>query len=828
MKLSYLWLNEFVKIDDIEPSEVALKLTMCTSEIEKVEEVGDELQNVVVGKIIDVKPHPDSSHLFLTRIDAGTQILNIISGAPNTINGTFVPVALIGARLPGGMEVKKAKLRGFESWGVVCSEKELGVSEDHSGLWILDGEGLQLSALKPGTPISKLFPTKDWIIEIDNKSITHRPDLWGHYGFARELASIFKRALRPLYSKEEIDAVLEARGDSEIEVEVKDPTLCPRYNAIALGGFRIKKSPYLLRRRLYTLGIRPINNIVDITNYVMLETGQPLHAFDAEKISGRRIIVRRAFEDEEIFTLDGTFRKIGSQTLLIADPEKGVAIAGVMGGLDSEISDRTEEIIIEAANFNPVSIRRTAARLGLRTEASNRFEKSLDPELTFYGIVGSVSLVMRTIPGSKFTSPLVDVYPGKKGKKVIVVSCSWIEKMLGKDIRKERIKEILRSLHFGVDEDRDDVLKVTVPSFRASKDVSIPQDIVEEVGRMYGYDSIQPVLPSFESTPPPRDSSLSFMRIVKRILAGDLGFTEVYTYSFHDDSFLNLFYDPDVRFVTIQNPISSSMSRLRRSLIPGLFGIIEKNIAAFDEFSVFEAGSVYNPCALGEKSGLPDERLRVCALILKKVGKRPVFFDMKGRIDSLLQKLCIHDVDHVDFERARYYPQKISLEDFGRDVNYHPGRRSLLCRGQTCFGIISELNPGLLKSIGVDFHTTRVAVCELDLLLLEGVYSVEKLKLMYRPLPRFPEVVLAHAVVVDEDVPVKEVRDFISSHDSELIERVELFDVYRGTPLPPGKKNLAFNIYYRSDERTLTEKEAIAVHEEIAEKIKKRGWELRR
>ncbi len=830
MKLSYRWLNEFVRIDDIEPSEVALKLTMCTSEIEGIEEVGDDLFDVVVGRIIEVKPHPDADHLYLTRIDVGSDVLGIISGAPNTQKDTCVPVALVGARLPGGLVVKKAKLRGVESFGVVCSEKELGVSDDHSGLWILNDEGVDTSKLEPGTRISTLFPTKDWIIDIDNKSITHRPDLWGHYGYARELAAIFGRELRPLYSKSEMDDVLEADGERAIEVEIRDPSLCRRYTAIALGGIKVKKSPYILRRRLYTLGIRPINNIVDITNYVMLETSQPLHAFDATKIAGRKIVVRRAHQDEDIFTLDGALRQLVPETLLIADPEKGVAIAGVMGGLHSEIGEKTGEIIIESANFHPTSIRKTAALLGLRTEASNRFEKSLDPELTVYGITGSVSLVLKTISGSRIISPLADAYPGRRGEKTIALRCGWVGKMLGAPVGKDKIVSILRSLHFGVEEEGDDVLRVKVPSFRASKDVSIPQDLVEEVGRMYGYDSIEPLLPDIENAPPRRDRALNFVRGVKRILAGDLGFTEVYTYSFQDDSVLDAFYYAGTPFIGIKNPVSAGMSRLRRSLIPGLFGIIEKNAPAFEEFSVFEAGSVYNPSSsgAGERVGLPEERFRICALMLKKAGVRPAFFEMKGRIEALLQKLYVGEVELACIERIRDYSSRMNLDDIGNQMNYHPGRRALFCCEDTCFGIISELNPGLQKRIGVDFHTSRVAVCELDVQLLQRIAEEQKLKKKYRPLPRFPEVVLAHAVVVDEQVPVREVSDFISSHGSELIERVELFDMYRGAPLPPGKKNLAFNIYYRRDDRTLTEKEANEVHEAIAQRIRKQGWELRR
>jgi len=829
MKLSYQWLNEYVKIDDIEPSKVAMKLTMCTSEIEGIEETGSDLDKVVVGRIVEVKPHPDSSHLFVTKIDVGNELLGIVSGAPNTRKDTFVPVALIGARLPGGLVVKKAKLRGVESFGVVCSEKELGVSDDHTGLWILDEENVQSGQLKPGVPVGRLFPTKDYIIDIDNKSLTNRPDLWGHYGFVRELAALFRREAKPVYPQEDINTVIEAREGDPIDLEIRDETLCPRYTAIRLSGIEVKKSPFLLRRRLFTLGVRPINTIVDITNYVMLHTGQPLHAFDASKISGNKIIVRRARQNEEFYTLDGVLRTLTPDTLLIADSEKGIAAAGVMGGSDSEIDEHTDTIIIESANFHPVNIRRTALRLGLRTEASNRFEKSLDPELTIFGLAGSVSMIKSLLPQSKISSPLADAYFSRKGKTTIALDTDWVSKMIGAPIEKKRIVEIVRSLNFGVEETGGPEVKVAVPSYRAYKDVTIPQDLVEEIGRVYGYDNIEPVLPHIESTPPFRDEILSFIRELKGILSGDLSFTEVYTYSFQDDKILELFYDEDTPFVRLKNPVSIGLSRLRRNLIPGLYGLIEKNAVARSEFSVFEIGSVYSPHqSCNKDSGeLPDERKRLCALMLGKEAGRPVFFQLKGRLECLFEKLNLGDAALVSIDTITSYSKRINLQDQGNLKNYHPGRRALLCYEATAFGIISELNPKLLKQIGIDFHACRAAFFEIDIPLLKDLAKDHEKRKRYNPLPRFPEVVLAFAVVVDETVPVDAVREFIRSYDSELIERVTLFDIYRDKPLPEGKKNLAFNVYYRLQDRTLTEKEANRVHEEIARKIREHGWELR-
>lgn len=819
MKLSYNWLSQLVGLNGIDPADVAIRLTMSTAEIEEVREVGDDLDGVVIGKILSVAPHPDSDHLFLTKIDTGREVLDIVSGAPNTRREAHVPVALPGAILPGGIEVKRAKVRGAESFGIVCSEKEAGASDDHTGIWILDGEGVEEKSLVPGTPLSKLFPTKDYIIEIDNKSVTNRPDLWGHYGFARELGAIFKRKLFSLYSEKVYSLISDAEATITLSVEVRDKDLCPRYTALMLEGISIIRSPYWIRRRLLTLGVRPINIIVDVTNLVMLETGQPIHAFDASKLAQDTIIVRRAKKGETCTTLDGVERKMSQETLLIADPEKAVAVAGVMGGQNSEIGNETERIIIESANFDPVSIRRTAVRLGLRTEASNRFEKSIDPELTVTGIAGCVAYLGDLLPSIKICSSLVDV--SQKGGENVVLSLNtgWVSKLLGAEVTREAASDTLRRLAFEVNDKGEGDLQVVVPSFRATKDVGIPHDLVEEVGRIFGYNNIEPVLPSIESAPVHRDEQLFLIRDCKTVFSEEIGLAEVFTYSFQEDEVLDLFYGEDDSFVRLHNPISSTQSRMRRSLIPGLFSMVERNVTFRDEFSLFEIGAVYRPG--GRNENLPRERMTVAALILKRNRGRPAFFHAKGSLETLFSRLTVPD---ATFERFRY---ESSVADAGRPESYHPGRSALLVSDGVCFGLVAEINPRLLKAAGVDFHTHRIAVFELDIPLTAELVSRGRGKKRYSKIPKFPEVVLALACVVDEDVPVTEVKSFIHSHRSDLIEKVALFDIYRGKPLQAGKKSLAFNVYYRRGDRTLTEQEANEIHEEIARRIRKNGWDLR-
>ncbi len=840
MKLSYNWLSEYVDISDIDPYEVAERLTMSTSEIEGIHEVGDGLNGVVIGKILEVSPHPSSDHLYVAKVDVGKQLLTVVSGAPNTIKGSFIPVALPGAKLPGGINVKPAKLKGVLSEGVVCSEKELAVSDDHTGLWLLDREKVDSNALSPGKPITDVFPTRDYIIEIDNKSLTNRPDLWGHYGFARELSAIFKRELKSLFSEEERELVLGFKDGEKIEVEIWDRDLCQRYTVIMMSGINVGKSSYLLRRRLFTLGVRPINNIVDVTNYIMLLTGQPLHAFDADKVAGGKIIVRRAEDGEVVTTLDGIDRRLGKDNLVIADPEKAVAIAGVMGGANSEIGESTERILIESANFNGVNIRRTALKIGLRTEASNRFEKSLDPALTIDGLIGSVLLIKKEVEGAEIASPIADCnYADLKPKKIFL-DCNWVSRILGTEIKEEEIIDILQLLLFKVEKEKGDRLLVTVPSFRATKDVTIPYDLVEEIGRIYGYNRISPELPDIKSTPPPKDREIFFIRDLKRISSLELGFTEVYTYSFQEDAFLDMFYKSGEKFVELFNPVSSTMSKMRRSLIPGLFPLIEKNHRYREEFSVYEIGSVYIPISMGGETRnnsttegkpadaglLPDERRIYSALVLKRNNEKGVFFYLKGKLESLFSRLYVDDFDFVAFE-DRDVPELFVKTLGGNGEIFHPSRRALVEAGGKLVGYMGELNPRLLKAIGIDYRRFRVAVFEIDVEELLEVVEECSEKKKYIKLPRFPEVALAIAVVVDEKVPVKEIADFIKGCNVKLLERIELFDIYRGAPLPAGKKNVAFNLYYRHSSRTLTEDEANAEHEKIARLIREHGWDLR-
>ncbi|MFW6181936.1 MAG: phenylalanine--tRNA ligase subunit beta, partial [Spirochaetota bacterium] len=530
-----------------------------------------------------------------------------------------------------------------------------------------------------------------------------------------------------------------------------------------------------------------------------------------------------------LVTLDGQARRMPRGALLIADPRKPVGIAGIMGGSNSEIDRDTTGIVIESANFNAVNIRRTALALGLRTEASNRFEKSLDPELTLTGLACCLSLILGLVQEARAASPLTDVYPGPPRRPVIDLDARWTADMIGAPVGSERIHKILSSLQFEVEDRGEGQLRVTVPSFRAQKDVTIKQDLVEEVGRVYGYDNVTPADPVITSTTPLRDELQAFIRELRRTLSGDAALTEVYTYSFQEDGILDLFYPREDRedggFVLLRNPVSSTLSRLRRSLVPGLYGLIERNAVLRERIGIYEIGATFHPPSTAGK--LPEQRQTAAALMLEPAGDRPVFYRLKGKLELLLDKLGLPGARFAAAEQEREAALGFNRGGLGGLDGLHPGRTALATAGGRVFGVLGELHPRLLKEAGVDFHYLRAAVLELDAALLQELVSGRAAEKKYTPIPRYPEVTMAVAVVVDEQVQAQQVLDFIRTYPSELLSRVRLFDIYRGKPLPEGKKSLAFEIRYRRHDRTLTDQEAKAVHEGIAAGMRERGWELR-
>lgn len=779
MRISCNWLSRHVDLAGIDLAELGRRFTMAVAELDGIEEVGADLDRVVVGHVLEVHAL-EGKKVRKTLVDCGLHgTREIICGAPNVEAGQRVPVALPGQRL-GEITIAVAEVAGVVSHGMIASEKELGLSDEHAGIMVLPAE------LAPGTPLSAAIPgLADTIYVIDNKSLTHRPDCWGHRGIAREIAALLDRPLKPLSHE------VAFTGDRPLTIEVEDLDACPRYSATTLSGVTIAPSPLWLRLLLTRVGTRPINNVVDATNFAMLDLGNPLHAFDRRQIAGAKIVVRRARADERFTTLDGQERQLGPADLVIADAERAVALAGVMGGLDSEIKDDTTEVVLEAANFDAARVRTTAQRLGLRTESSARFEKSLDPRLVDDGARAFIRLVLDLCPGARVSSAFMDVARAYPEPTLIPLEVGHVEERLGLPIGRERIVAILRGLAFSVEGDGAS-LRVTVPSWRATKDIAIAEDLVEEVGRVFGYDNIPPAAPLVPVLQPDRNAKKKLERLCREVLTNACGLDELQTYSFDDDAFLSRAGITPPERVHLRNPISTDEPCLRTALTPHLIAALDKNARTFDAVGVFEIGRVFHRRA-GE---LPDQPTTLGVLVASTHAQSASWF-MQGK--ALLQTLS------ASLERA--VP---SIEAGGVTLTYaHPVRQARLSLDGQPIGVLAELHPLTLHKLGVK-HTGFFLELDLDRLRASTPAPIR-----YRPLPRFPAVFRDFAVVVDKSVPAGAIERAIASADRQLISEVAFQSLWTGPGLPEGKKSLAWSVTLRHPERTLTDAEAREVETKV-------------
>ncbi|MDP2708989.1 MAG: phenylalanine--tRNA ligase subunit beta [bacterium] len=752
MLLSLNWLKEFAAIPkNLTPEELAKRLTDHTVEVEKLEYQADKYRQVAVGKILAVKPHPKADRLRLALVDVGAEKLEIVCGAPNIAAGQLVPVALVGAVLPAGLAIKPAEIRGVTSSGMLCAPDELGLGDDHKGIMILD-------KAKIGQSLADYLGLNDVMFEVDNKSITHRADLWSHYGLARDISAFLNVKFKAIKIK-----APRVKGGLKLKVKVEDHKLCPRYMALALDGIKVGPSPEWLANRLSAAGMRPINNIVDATNYVMLEVGQPLHAFDARMIDS--ITVRRANKNETMETLDGQTRQLDDEMLLITNQAGPVAIAGVMGGANSEINDNTTAIIIESANFNFESVRKTAQKLGLRTEASMRYEKGLDPNLTELGLFRAAELIMKICPGATAAGRPVDQKKYKLNLGPISFDLNWLNGRVGENFSAGQVKRILEKLGFGLKESRGK-FKVTVPTWRAARDIAIAEDVVEEVARIYGYNNLKPALPKVEMAPPLVLPEKALERKIKNILSVGAGLTEVYNYSFVKTAGLGC--------LKLVNSLSEDLKYLRVSLRYGLIENIKTNQAGHEKIAIYEIGRIFLDRP-GE-NGLPYQAKRL-GLALAANQDGDLFRELKGIIAYLLNSLNI-DVTFDVFEKGA----------------------GIFAAGEL-IGQARELDKDYARTLGIK---KRVALAELELDKL-NILIKNHLAKLYRPPAKYPPAVRDLAFVVNDKILynniVQEIKNF-----SDLIARVELFDVYQGDKLGAGKKSLAFHIIYQAD-KTLTSEE---------------------
>jgi phenylalanyl-tRNA synthetase beta chain len=803
MLVSYNWLKQYVDLpDSLDPEELGLKLTMSTVEVEETKKQGEGLDGVVVGEILKIEKHPDADKLSVAKIDVGeSSPRQIVFGQMVEMEVGFkIPVALAPTVLPGNKEIKKSKLRGVVSEGMLCLDQEMGLAEEGVSIRFFDKE------MKNGTPIAKALNLDDTVFDIDNKSMTHRPDLWGHYGIAREVASLENKKLKNLEIKE-----LKESKEVDLKINIEDKENCTRYIGAVVGGIKIEPSPEWLQKRLLAVGLRPINNIVDITNYVTLELGRPSHAFDRRDIAKDTIVVRRAKKGEKFTTLDGQSRIMTDQMCLVCDAERPVDLGGIMGGENSEIKEDTTEIILELANFKAANIRRTSQAFGLRTDAGVRFEKGLSPHLAELGMQRILTLIKQVIPSAHLMSKIVDVNNEKKENREIELDLAFLNMKVGQEISKKEVIKILESLGFST-KDKKDKLLVTVPIWRSTKDVSIPEDLIEEVARIYGYNKVEACLPKFLTTPPARNELRLLERKIKNILSLENGYTETYNYSFVSPVLLKKLGMGTKEHIELDNPIAKDRPFLRRSLLPNLLENVEKNLHYTDNLKLFEIGKIFDKNKKGARTQENSDELLprqdvMLGLVCSAKGDKVPFYEVSGVLSNLLNNLG------VEYELR---PAIKVLE------HVHPGRQAEIFVGDELLGFVVDLQPSYQMDLGID---SRVGLMELNLNKLLTI-MVEKSK--YEKMPLYPAIERDVAFVVDKSVVHKDIVENLIKQD-ELVRSVELFDIFEGGKIGEGKKSMAYHIVYRDDKKTLESADVDKIHTKLIKKLEKEfGAEVRK
>lgn len=800
MNLSLNWLRDFVDIPKkITPEELGLKLTIHTVEIDSVQKQGEKFANIVVGKILEIGKHPNADKLQLTKIDIKEKVLDVVCGANNIAVGQLVPVATVGAVMPSGMEIKETEIRGQKSFGMLCAEDELGLGEEHSGIMILKDNA------KVGQSLADYLKIDDVIFEVDNKSITNRPDLWGHYGMAREIAAFLKTKTTKKFEQIASAKVKVDKEEIKLDVKVEDVKLCPRYMGVAMTGIKIATSPKWLQDRLVSVGVRPISNIVDVTNYVMLELGQPMHAFDKKLVD--KIIVRCAQDGEAMETLDGTKRELDKNDLVIADSKQAIAVAGVMGGANSEINDDTTTIVLESANFDFYSIRKTAQKLGLRTEASMRFEKSLDPNLCTVALARAVNLIKEICPTAKVASQVADAQRFNLNQGPIELNLAWLNNFIGDVVSKDEVADILTRLGFVFD-DKKDKLLVTVPTWRATKDVSIKEDLAEEVARIHGYDNLKLTMPSVVMAAPGPVAEKELIEKIKTILSGGAALSEVYNYSFIGEELLGKLNVDFSQHIRLANPIAVQHTMLRQSLAPNLFLNVRANQSRYDLIKIFEIGSIYlnipgeiNKDA-ASKDKLPYQEKRIGILVAGS-NKDNVLEKTKGIVEYLFANLDL---------AVEYNTAGSEIAPSWSDKN----KIAKIKVGQRLLGFVSVLDKKTATGLGIK---KECGIAEVSLNELLEITSGQEIK-KYKEIDKFPPAVRDLAFVVNEKVLYNDIKEeMIKFH--EYIKEVDLFDVYIGDKIGAGNKNLAFHIVYQAD-KTFTAKEIDDLQAELIKRMEER------
>ena len=782
MKLNRKWINEeFVDLSHISDKEYVETLTVFGQKVETWERMDAEIKNVVVGKVVSIVRHPNSDHMWICQVDVGQDSpVQIVTGAQNVHEGDLVPAALHNSRLSGGIHITKGKLRGEVSNGMLCSFAELGLTQNDlpdayaDGIWILNNEDCHI-----GQDINEIIGNDDTVVEFEITN--NRPDCYSIIGLARESAAAFGMEMKhhePVVKGSDAGCMYDM-----LDVEVPAENLCNRYTARMVANVKIGPSPKWLRQRLRANGVRPINNIVDITNYVMLEYGQPMHAFDYRYVSSGKIIVREAEEGETLTTLDGNVRNLTPGMLVIADENKPIGLAGIMGGENSEILDDTTTVVFESANFNGTSIRQTALALGMRTESSGKFEKNLDPMMTVPAVQRACELVELLECGDVLDGT-IDIIHYVPEPRTITLEPQKINALLGTDIPLEDMVKYLNLLEIPVED-----TTISVPSWRP--DLNLMADIAEEIGRSYGYNEI-PTTAFRTSTQGGYSPAMKFEAKTGNVCRA-LGFSEIITYSFVSPTIfdqIRIPADSPIRnTMRIQNPLGEDTSVMRTTALPSMLDILSRNNAYHNkQAKLYELAKIYLPVP-GEKLPLEPK-----LLVLGTYGAGETFFTLKGELEAIFQNLRITGV---------------SYEADSTNPSYHPGRCAKVSANGETLGYIGQIHPIVAQNYGIDCD---VYCAEIN---MESLLTIQQPEPTYVPLPKYPTVSRDISIICDEQVTVASVENVITASAGKLLRSVRLFDIYRGTGIADGKKSLAFAMELRADDRTLTDEDSEKVIKNI-------------
>lgn len=803
MQVSIKWLKNYIDFTET-PEQLADKLTMAGIPVENVVDPGEGLEKVVTGRIEKLEPHQNSDHLQICTMNVGlAENIIIVTGAQNVAEGQVVPVAMVGAHLPNGMKISKGKLRGVASNGMLCSAQELKLDleklpeEQKTGIFILPSD----------TPVG--IPTKDVLglndVVLEFELTANRADCFSVFGLVREIAAITGN--KPHFPEIKVNEDDNTKLNDIFSVEIADPDLCSRFSTRMLKNVKIGPSPEWMQQRLEGAGIRSINNVVDVTNFVMIELGHPMHAYDYDKITGKKLIARRAIEGEELHTLDDTSRKAKGEMLVIADSEKAAGLAGIMGGFETEITDTTTTVVLESADFYGPCIRRTARACGLSSEASGRFERGVDSETTIKALDRAAQL-LQEMGACTVCEGIVDVYPNPKQANYVTFTPEQINNHLGTNIAKDVMLNIITSVGFDVTKDENDEITVKVPSWR--NDVTCMADISEEIARLHGFDKIKSTLPNGVSMQGTQSAKQTFIDKVKASLSSQ-GLYETISFALtNEETFnkLNIPQDSPLRkAVPIMNPLSDEYPLVRTTLLSSIFDNLARNLARKnDDVALFEVGSVFFPKAL-PVTELPDEVVKIAGAI---TGRRNAqgwnqtndmvdFYDAKGIIEELLANLRV----------TRY------TVETGTHYAMHPGKTALFKKGRDVIATVGEVHPAVLSAYGI---TKPVYIFELDATIVMK-YMAKDLK--YKALPKYPATSRDLAMLVDVDVNAADIEKAMTKAAGQNLTQITLFDVYTGKQVEEGKKSLAFSLTFQSNDKTLTDAEIDPAIEKIVAKLQK-------